>query len=164
MKTIPMKTIPRKQSGITIVEFTLLASVLLLILFAIIEIAIYAYSLQSMSDMSRRAARIAAVCVVNDSDIKTLALSEGAPDGFTADNLEIEYLDSAGSVLVDPVANHVSIHYVRARIVDFDYGFSGLLSFLGNNGLVPVAGFQTILPAESLGVLRSDDSDAKTEC
>lgn len=159
-----MNTLPSKQSGITVIEFTILASVLLLLLFAVIEIAIFAYSLQSMNDISRRTARIAAVCVVNDSSIKTLALSEGAPSGFVADNIDFDYLDSAGSVLGDPVTNHASIHYVRARIIDFDYGFSGILSFLGDSGLVPVPDFQTILPAESLGVLRSNDPNEKTDC
>lgn len=159
-----MKKMKRSQAGITLVEFTIVASVLLLLLFAIIEIAIFAYSLQSMNDISRRTARIAAVCVVNDADIRTLALSEGAPNGFAAENIEISYLDASGSAIADPVTNHVNIHYVRARIVDFDYGFSGLLSFLGDSGIVPVPNFETILPAESLGVLRSNDPDAKTDC
>lgn len=153
-----------KQFGITLIEFSIVASVFLLILFAIFEIAIFAFSLQSMNDISRRTARIAAVCVVNDADIRTLALSEWVPKDFTVENIEITYLDANGTAVGDPVTNQSSVRYVQSRIVNFNYGFSGLLNFLGDNGIVIVPDFQTILPAESLGVLRLDDPDAKTDC
>ncbi|EKO3434516.1 pilus assembly protein [Vibrio fluvialis] len=154
----------RKQDGLTVVEFSLVASVFLLILFAVIEVGIFVFQLQSLNDISRRAARIAAVCVVNDPDIKTLALSENTPIGFTGENIEIVYLKDDGSVVGDPIAQHSAIHYVRSKIINYNYGFSGILNFLGNNGLVPVPDFQTILPAESLGVLKVNDPNAKTDC
>lgn len=155
-----MRKLRRHQTGITLVEFSIIGSLFLLLLFAILELAIYVYQLQSMNDISRRTARIAAVCVVNDEDIKTLALSEGAPPGFTADNIQIDYLDKTGS----PALSHQDIRFVQARIVNFTYGFTQLLNFLGENGIVQVQDFKTVLPAESLGVLRSDTSTDKTEC
>ncbi|MBY7804556.1 pilus assembly protein [Vibrio fluvialis] len=159
-----MKPLRKKQHGITVVEFSIVASVFLLILFAVIEIGIFVFQLQSMNDISRRAARLATVCVVNDPDIKALVLTEWTPNGFTRANIEITYLKADGAVVADPVVEHSSIRYVSARIVDYNYGFSGILTFLGNNGFVPVPNFQTILPAESLGVLKENDPNAKTDC
>lgn len=155
-----MKKVNRsKQSGLAAVEFTILASVLLLILFAIFEIGIYAFSLQKLNDVSRRAARIATVCVVNDGNIKSLALSEGGIAGLSEDNIEIRYLDSSGANVSDPEGSHVDIHYVSAQIVNFDYSFTVLFNLLDGNGIFRVPEFRTILPAESLGVLKIDSSD-----
>lgn len=154
----------KNQRGLTVVEFTVVATVLLIILFSIFEIAVFVYSLQTLNDVSRRSARIAAVCVVNDSAIKTLVLSEWTPNGFTVDNIEINYLNKEGAVVADPVTGHINIRYVRAKIINYDFGFSGVISFFGDNGFIAVPDFQTTLPAESLGVLRIDDPDAKTDC
>lgn len=154
----------RTQHGLTVIEFTIVATVLLIILFSIFEIAVFVYSLQTLNDISRRSARIAAVCVVNDSAIKTLVLSEWTPKDFTVDNIEINYLDEDGDVIADPVAGHINIRYVRSRVINYDYGFSGALGFFGDNGVITVPDFDTTLPAESLGVLRVDDPDAKTDC
>ena len=51
----------RKQQGITIVEFTLVASTLLLLVFAILELGYFTFNLQALNDLTRRAARIATV-------------------------------------------------------------------------------------------------------
>ncbi|MGR5537410.1 TadE/TadG family type IV pilus assembly protein [Vibrio campbellii] len=160
-----MKKLKRHQAGITMVEFSIVGSVFFLLLFAIFELAIFAYHLQLMNDISRRAARLAAVCVVNDPDIKPLALSEGAPPGFEEANIEVRYLklEEPDNDDGDEETKHQDIRYVQARIVNFDYGFL-LLKFLGENGIVPIQDFRTVLPAESLGVLRSDDKNKKTDC
>ncbi|AMF95223.1 pilus assembly protein [Vibrio fluvialis] len=162
-----MKVVRRIQRGMTLVEFTFLASVLLLILFAIMEIGMYVYSIQTINNITRKAARFATVCVVSDPDIPSLALNDGAPDGFTSSNLVIEYLGSDGAKVAEPPASHYAdIYYVRARVTGYSYQFSGLLSFLGNSGVVSVPDFETTLPSESLGILRPDSSDPddKTDC
>lgn len=160
-----------RQQGITLVEFSILASVFLLIMFAVIEIGIFAFQLQAMNDISRRTARVAVVCPVGtDVNIKSLAFTEQIPTGmfatnqFDDDNIEIDYLNNSGIKVETPFDNQGDIHYVRVRIVDFNYGFSGLLNFLGDNGTLSVPQFETILPAESLGNLRIDGSDEKTTC
>ncbi|WP_417212499.1 TadE/TadG family type IV pilus assembly protein [Acinetobacter venetianus] len=155
-----MKFFMRKQNGVTLVEFTIVASVFLVIIFSIFQIAIFAFTLQSLNDITRRSARIASVCVVDDVDIKSLVLTELKPVGFTAENIEIKYLNSSGGTPV----NHGDIHYVQARVINYNYSFSGILRFLGDNGIVPVPDFKTIFPAESLGVLRVNDPTAKTDC
>ncbi len=159
-----MRALKRHQTGITLVEFSVVGSLFLLLLFAILELAIYVFHLQTMNDISRRTARIAAVCVVNDPNIKSLALTESAPSGFTADNIQIDYLDATGKVMTDPVSNHQNIRFVQAKVINFTYGFTQLLNFIGENGIVQVQDFKTVLPAESLGILRSNNPDEKTSC
>lgn len=149
----------RYQQGITIVEFTLVASTLLLLVFAILELGYLTFNLQALNDLTRRAARIATVCQVDDGDvIKSLALSEFVPKGFTNANLAIDYLDADGKPVPNVLADDAPIHYVRAQVVDYNYGLSGILNFLGDNGVISVPAFETVLAAESLGVGRLEPS------
>ncbi len=154
-----------KQKGITLVEFTIVGSTVLLIIFAILELGVFIFNLQSINDLTRRTARIAAVCQVNDPEIVELALSERAPQGLTAENIVIDYLDSNGGSVPDPSNNYDEIYYVKVK-VDYNYGFSGVLNFLGNNGVITTPKFETILAAESLGVerLSSDGEERYTDC
>lgn len=145
------------QKGVTIIEFTIISAVTLLLIIAIFEAGYFVFSMQSLNDLTRRTARIATVCQVDQlATVKSLALSGKAPLGITANNLQVTYLDKEGEEVDDPSGDHSSIYYVRAGIVNYQYGFTGILSFLGNNGLLTIPPFQTILPAESLGVERLD--------
>ncbi len=149
----------RRQLGITIVEFTVVASSLLLLVFAILELGYFTFNLQALNDLTRRAARIATVCQVDDGDvIRSLALSEFVPKGFTNANLAIDYLDADGKSVPNIFADDAPIHYVKAEVVDYNYGFSGILNFLGDNGVISVPAFETVLAAESLGIGRTDPS------
>lgn len=157
----------KKCKGITIVEFTLVSSSMLLIVFSILEMGVFVFNMQTLNDLTRRTARIATVCQVSDSAlIKNLALSEKVPDGFTSSNLKIEYLDTEGGLIVDTENDFSSISFVTVSVVDFNYGFFGLLKFLGDNGIISIPQFETILASESLGVERldSDGNKSYTEC
>ncbi len=154
--------ITSKQKGITLVEFTIVASTVLLLIFAILELGVFIFKMQTLNDLTRRAARVATVCQVTATNIYDLASSEGVPDGFTKDNLVIEYLDSNGRKITNPLptsqgGNHDDIRFVSARVEDYDYGFTGVLNFLGENGVVEMPEFKTVLASESLGVERIDE-------
>ncbi|MGI9896962.1 TadE/TadG family type IV pilus assembly protein [Vibrio natriegens] len=156
-----------RQKGVTQVEFMLIALSLLLVIFSIIEFALYFYSIQMANEVTRRAARLATVCYIADrDDIKTLPSIEGLyPPGFTADNLTISYLDENGDdVNVDAFSSASSdsdtlnaifanIRFVKAE-ADYTFKFLVLSLLLDAVGASPE--FQTILPAESLGVLRPE--------
>lgn len=163
-----MNTAKRNQSGITIVEFTIVSSVVLLLIFSILEIGMFVFNLQSLNDLTRRAARISTVCKIYDSKIYDLSVSEGKPSRFSAENLRIEYLDINGVVVENPEPenDHDRVKFVRASVQNYDYSFSGVLEFLGNNGLVAVPSFETTLASESLGVERidSDGNESYTIC
>ncbi|WGV99765.1 TadE/TadG family type IV pilus assembly protein [Vibrio sp. YMD68] len=155
----------RSQRGITIIEFTLISSALLVLILGVIEVGRYMYSLQLINEMTRVAARLGVVCNVADKDeIPGLAVPRNAPGGFTSANLSLEYLNETGAVItgdpsVDPEV-FLDIRYVRSEVVNFEYQFSGLLTFL--QGVIIVPSFETTLPRENLGEIRGSNTD--TDC
>ncbi|MCG6221217.1 TadE/TadG family type IV pilus assembly protein, partial [Vibrio diabolicus] len=89
-----MKRLICKQRGVTQLEFSLIALAVILVLFLIVEFAIYFFSVQMVNEVTRRAARLATVCYIADrDDIPNLpAISDLYPSGFSASNLQIDYL------------------------------------------------------------------------
>ena len=57
------------QQGTTTVEFAILASVLFVLIFGVIEIGRAFFVWNSLAEATRRGARIAAVCPVNHGSI-----------------------------------------------------------------------------------------------
>ena len=152
------KRTKNKQGGLAIVEFSIVATFLLLLLFGIFSIGYYMYSVQTLNDMTRKAARLASVCNtsnVSQQEIFDIVIDDNAPVGFTSANLVVEYLDEDSDV----TAVFADIRYVRARIHNYDYQFTSLLNFIGNDGEVTVSAFETTLPSESLGVIRPNKND-----
>ncbi|MGR5066886.1 TadE/TadG family type IV pilus assembly protein [Vibrio alfacsensis] len=163
-----MRTWKNRQKGVTQVEFTLIALAVLLVIFSIIEFALYFYSIQMANEVTRRAARLATVCYIADrDDIPNLPAVKGLyPPGFSSDNLSITYLDANGvEVNVNEffsqtpdtgVLNSIfaNIRFVKAEA---DYTFQFMMLSLLINAVGASPEFQTILPAESLGVLRPED-------
>ncbi|CAM2902440.1 TadE/TadG family type IV pilus assembly protein [Vibrio mytili] len=163
-----MSNFLRKQKGVTQVEFTLIALAVLLVIFSIMEFALYFYSIQMANEVTRRAARLATVCYIADRDnIPQLpAVTALYPPGFSPENLTISYLDKDGNnvdvsgFLTSPPADtdalnatFSTIRFVKAEV---DYTFKFLVLSLLINAVGASPEFQTILPAESLGVLRPE--------
>ncbi|CAH0541195.1 TadE/TadG family type IV pilus assembly protein [Vibrio marisflavi] len=148
--------ISKKQSGLSIIEFTIVSSALVLLVLGVVNFGHYVYSMQVLSDVSRTAARLGTVCHVTDlGDIPGLALADNVPTGFTAANIDVDYLDDGGSVVTGTLTDNAvftTIRYVRARVVDYDYQFVGFLNFLGDDGALTVPEFESTLPVENLGV------------
>ncbi len=158
----------KHQLGISIIEFTLVVTALMLIIFSVIEVGRFVYSQQIINEITRKAARLGVVCYVLDkSDIANIVITDNAPVGFTSDNLIIEYLNSSGGVVDDPETNFSSIKSVLARSSGYNFKFMGFLSFFGSDGEVEMPEFKTVLPIETLGVIRrtlSHPEDRKTDC
>jgi hypothetical protein len=78
--------------------------------------------------------------------------------GLTTANVQVQYLDTNGTVVASPatVAGFDSIRYVRVNIV----GFTQTLLIPFHVTAVPLSGFSTTLPRESLGVYPSVGSTA----
>ncbi|APX05275.1 MULTISPECIES: TadE/TadG family type IV pilus assembly protein [Vibrio] len=172
-----MRRLLTKQKGVTQLEFSLIALAVILVLFLIMEFAVYFFSVQMVNEVTRRAARLATVCYIADrDDIPNLSsVSDLYPSGFTATNLEITYLDATGAdvdvsgFLSTPPADSATlntqfaqIRYVRARAVDYTFQFFVLAALINAVGTTPA--FETILPAESLGILRPEGSDVIEDC
>lgn len=169
----------KRQKGVTQVEFIIIATTVLLLLFAILEFAAYFYSTQMVNEVTRRAARLATVCHISDrDDIPQLeSLTALYPAGFTSDNLEISYLnadggpvDVSGFLTTPPAEDDIlqdtfnDIRYIKVSAINYTYSFVVLSTLLSITGNTPA--FETILPAESLGILRQATStgDERTDC
>jgi hypothetical protein len=106
-----------KQRGVAAVEFALLATVFFALVFGILEIARLMYLLNTLQEVTRRAAAIAVISPFSDDDQKTVRqhaifadksgnLVLGKP--ITAEHLRLEYLSLArapgGALTMLPVS------------------------------------------------------------
>lgn len=146
------------ESGVTTVEFAIIGALMLVMLFSVIEIGRAMFVLNALGESTRRAARMAAVCPVNDPAIFEVGLFN-APGGgtgtrivggLTSANFSLEYLDRNGNVVASPAASYGQIQFVRTRIVGFQHQM--LVPFM--NYIFTTPDFATTLRRESLGVPR----------
>lgn len=156
----------RQQRGAAAVEFAIVAMLLFVLLFAILEFGRLFYVLNSVQEVTRRAAREAVVRWTNEEDyIKQLALfgsANGLPAGaeITKDNITIDYLNASGSLssprpatAADNIAECLSgsarcIAYVRVSVTGATY--APMVS-LFSNFRIPIPTSSVIMPAESMG-------------
>lgn len=148
----------RWQQGTTTVEFAIIGATMLLILFAVIEVGRAVFVVNALGEATRRAARMATVCPINDPAIKQVGLFNvpGSTGGRIVGNLSeanftVEYLNQNGAVVANPTGNFGQIHFVRTRIVNFQHEM--LIPFA--NYMFTTPQFATTLRRESLGVPRS---------
>ena len=162
-----MKRFNRRIKGLAVIEFTIVSGFVFLLLFLILALGAYIFSLQMVSEATRKAARLATVCYVLDRDnIAGMVVDDIPLVGFTNANLEVAYLDASGvEVASDFEANFGTIKFVRARATGYGIQLISNLSFLGESGFLAAPAFETILPAESLGVVRAEaGTDIKSRC
>ena len=151
----------RSQGGTTTVEFAIIGSVVMTVLFAVVEVARALFVMNALAEVTRRGARVATVCPVNDpAAVRAAVFAAGdgrstVVNGLTTGNVVIEYLNEAGSVLADPVASFGQIRYVRARVVNFTHQL--VIPVVMPSLAMP--GFATTVPRESLGIPREGTVD-----
>ncbi len=132
------------QRGVAAVEFALVAALLFILLFGILEFGRMFYVFNTVQEVTRRAAREAVVRWVDNSSTspaKTLALFGGTtmPAGaeIAVDNIDIEYLGTNGveitsgslppspsdniSACLDPASTYDCIGFVRVSITNARY-------------------------------------------
>jgi hypothetical protein len=144
-------TLRGRQFGITSVEFAIIGTLLFMLLFGVIETGRLLSTFVALGESTRRAARLATVCPVNDPGITSTGLFASLP-GFTASNLQIQYLKGDGTVLGSPGGTDFnSIQYVRVQVT----GYSVSLAIPLINPSVTAPGFAVTLPREALGVTRT---------
>jgi hypothetical protein len=147
-----------KQRGLTSVEFSIVGLVLFIILFGAFEMARMLWVYNALDEVTRRGARMAAVCQLNDPAIQQVAIFNTSGDtgasalipGLTTANIELNYLDLDGNVLADPVASFTDIEFVQVAITGFQHQVLIPTLFWSQN----TPPFRTTLPRESLGVSR----------
>ena len=141
------------QQGTTTVEFAILASVLFVLIFGVIEIGRAFFVWNSVGEVTRRGARLAAVCPVNHGSISKVSMFN-APDGgsesgllsgLTDSNISLEYLDDGGN------STNIFTEIKSVRVGISDYQHNLLIPFFNLSITVPE--FSTTIPAESLGYI-----------
>lgn len=144
-----------RQRGVTCVEFAIVAAVLFMVMFGVIEFGRALFIANALAESTRRGARVAAVCPVGDSAPAQVAIFAGAngtsriaPDLNTT-HVVVAYLDQAGAPVANPTAagNYARIRYVQVRIVD--YTMRMLIPFVMPEFLMPA--FTATVPRESFG-------------
>ena len=147
----------KKMQGIVTVEFAIVGAALMMVIFGCLEFGRATYSLAALNEGTRRAARLAAVCPINDPVIKPAVNFMGI-NGFSASNVTVSYLDANGNSLGTTPASS-TVYYVQVSVA----------------GAIPLAipflsesvgpSFTVTLPAESLGVtIAADGSGVLTPC
>ena len=146
----------RIQAGVTTVEFAIIGTLLMVIVFGIIEFGRALFVMNALTEATRRGARMAAVCPVGDPEPASVAVFDNGAggsavvSGLTTGNVQVQYLNSSGAVIAAPAANFGSIRYVRVSIV----GFTQTLIIPLHVVSIPMSGFSVTLPRESLGIPR----------
>jgi Flp pilus assembly protein TadG len=140
----------RKQNGVTTLEFAICGAVVITLILAVIELSRAMFMLSVLKESTRRAARVAAVCPLNDPAIAAAGTFVSLPN-YSGANLVTEYLNSTGGVIGNPAANFGAIDYVRVRLVN--YRLQLWIPFLSAAFQAPA--FTVTLPRESLGVPRT---------
>lgn len=146
------------QRGAAVVEFAIVAAAALLMIFGVLEIARAMFVANALTEATRRGARVAAVCPIDDPAIAQVATFNAPGDGDSSPivrgldttDFVLEYLDADGAVIGNPADNFSDIDYVQLRVVDFDHQL--LIPFV--NTIFTMPQFSTRLPRESLGVPR----------
>ncbi len=138
-----------RQKGTTIVEFAVVGSVVFLVLFSVMEVARLMFTWNTLNEVSRRAARLATVCrveEVNSGVVSAAVVNQigSLLPGFSSNNLSYNYLKADGSASIPP---H-SAAYIRASIVNYQYEMILPLS-IDLSRLAP--DFSTTLRTESMG-------------
>jgi hypothetical protein len=145
-----------KQKGLAAVETAIVGALAMVVLFGVLEISRVFFVINALEEATRRGARVAAVCQVNDAAIARITIFNESGDGgpsslisnLTVANVDLGYLDGAGAVVGDLVGNYLDIRYVRVSIVNYQHQL--LIPMFIQTITMP--GFTTILPRESLGV------------
>jgi len=157
----------RKQQGVATVEFAIIGALLMLLLLGVIEFARLVFVWNTGTEATRRGARVAAVCPVNDPAIRNITVfnddATSGPSalitGLSSADVQVEYLDAGGNPLDCTYCNcddtcgdasFVSIKYVQVGINNYQHT---LLLPPPFNVTITMPPFESTLPRESLGVV-----------
>jgi hypothetical protein len=147
----------KKMRGVVTVEFAIVGAALMMVIFGCLEFGRATYSLAALNEGTRRAARLAAVCPINDPVIVPAVNFLGV-SGFSASNVTLKYLDANGALLAGTPASS-SVYYVRVSVAG---SIPLAIPFL-STAVSP--SFTVTLPAESLGItIAADGSGVLTPC
>jgi Flp pilus assembly protein TadG len=136
----------KKMRGLYMVEFAIVGLLLLILLFGCLEFGLATFSLAALNEGTRRAARLAAVCPLNDPQITSAVNFMGVYGFNTATNVQVSYLDANGTTLGAPTVG--TVYYVQVSVQNYTFP----LAIPGLSQSITSPSFAVTLPAESLGL------------
>jgi Flp pilus assembly protein TadG len=136
----------KKMRGLYMVEFAIVGSLLLMLLFACLEFGLVTFSMAALNEGTRRAARLAAVCPLNDPKITSAVNFMGVYGFNPATNVLVSYLDAGGATLTAPTVG--TVYYVEVQVQNYTIP----LVIPGLSQSITSPSFAVTLPAESLGL------------
>lgn len=144
------------------IEFAITGLLFFVVLFSIFELSRVLFTWNTLAEATRRGARQAVICPVNHTSIARAALfndnnnaDSNILTNMSPENIKVDYLDQAGSVVTEPDIDYLSIRFVRVSIRS---GISFPLLIPGLEKTLTLPEFATTLPVESLGVSREGDA------
>jgi Flp pilus assembly protein TadG len=137
----------KKMRGLYMVEFAIVSSLLMMLLFGCLEFGLVTFSMAALNEGTRRAARLAAVCPLNDPKITSAVNFMGVYGFNDATNVLVTYLDANGATLTAPILAG-SVRYVEVSVQNYTIP----LAIPGLSQSITSPSFAVTLPAESLGV------------
>jgi Flp pilus assembly protein TadG len=145
-----------RQAGSALAEMAIVIGLFLMVLFGVIEIARALYVWNTLTEVTRRGARVAAVCHPVDHPALIKNVATDILPGLGAGNVAVTYYGQDGTAVA--ATDFMAIRYVRVEITGYSHSF--MVPYL-DRVLTPPP-FQTTLPRESLGVPR--DKVVPSEC
>lgn len=152
----------RTQKGFSTVELAIVANVILVIIVGAIEVGRAYFVYATLDEVTRRGARLAAVCPVNDPGIRQMAVFNASGDtsnsqlvpALAPGHVVVEYLDRNSAVVTNPSdpGAFAEIRYVRVRVVGFQHQLA--VPYVTSVASFPMPEFPAVLPRESLGIPR----------
>ena len=136
-------------------EFALVAVLLFMLIFGVIEVGRAFFVTSALDEATRRGARMAAVCPVDDPAIfQAAAFNNSIVSDLDASDIVVEYLDSTGTVVGSPAnpLNFRQIRYVRVRVVGYQHQL--FIPFVAGLTQFFMPEYAAVLPRESLGIPR----------
>lgn len=158
-----------RQKGTTTVEFAIIGTLFFVILFGIVEIGRALFVWNGLADITRRAARIAAVCPPNDTGITRAAIYNAVTDGSDSSvisgldpaHVKLLYFTSTMTLEPSPATTGFSnVKYVQASID----GYTHQMLIPTLNIILTPPDFATTVPAESLGRWKDAAGNVNNGC
>ncbi len=158
-----------RQKGSTTVEFAIIGLLFFIILFGVVEVGRALFVWNGLADITRRAARIAAVCPPNNTSVVRAAIYNATGNGGSSSlipglnpaDVKISYLTSTLVEAPNPeTTGFSSVRYVQASIDGYTHQM--LIPTL-NVTLTP-PDFATTVPAESLGRWKDAAGNVNNGC
>ena len=135
-----------KQSGATLVEFSLVLMVFLTFFLGIFDFSRMLWTWNAANEATRWGARVSVVC--NRGAAAVLSSMQRFLPQLTASNLQVDWYDAAGNV--SATCDSSNCAGVNVRITGLNYQWISPIGF-ASHAPIPMPGFSTYLPREIMG-------------